>query len=178
VGNIKNGEKVGIWRGRITMQDSAKYILNFVKDEYISGIGYDTLNVAHPFKIIYINAKPPGDRFLFIEKFRRLVKKVYAPKGIDKILDSTVVTFTVSEDGSLSDLKFADPVSAELGLAMKNALSSCAKWQPAYMYGIPLKTIIVLELGIEVKRGYNGGLSKKNSGFELHYYNGHQIISD
>lgn len=170
-GTIRHGLMNGEWGGYVTGKDSAKYSMTYQDDKYISGIGYDTLGKAHPFKNITEDATPKEGRFVFIEKFRKLVKQIYKAPHSRKFLDSAMISFTIKEDGSLVNLEPLSTISPDLVEAMKTALSQCPKWSPATIYGIPLKATFGLSLFvIEETRGQFR--YKQNEGAQVKYYNG------
>ncbi|QHS54947.1 hypothetical protein GWR56_05100 [Mucilaginibacter sp. 14171R-50] len=170
-GHVHIGLMNGEWHGYITGTDSAKYTMVYKNNTYVSGTGYDTLGKAHPFTEISQYAVPVEGRFKFVERFRKLVKQNYKQAGVGKMLDSSMISFTIREDGSLSDLEPLNAISADVLTTMKEVLAKCPKWKPATFYGIPLRATVGLSLHIqdETRGRY---WVRTNDGAQILYYKG------
>jgi hypothetical protein len=70
------------------------------------------------------NARPDYDFYSFISKY---LKKLNVPP----VLGAAFVSFTIKEDGNISQPKLLVGVNPDFDKAIIDAISSCPKWIPA-----------------------------------------------
>jgi hypothetical protein len=155
-GPVKKGKKDGEWQGMITDGIEGKYSLFFKENVYVSGIGYEaSTKKSYLFVQTYVPATPPVSPVYFIIKFKDHIKLPPGTSITKKMIDSTLIYFTVEEDGQLTHFETIEPVPGELLEALKVAFTKCQKWAPAKVYGIPVQTQIALSLAIQTGVRYN-----------------------
>jgi hypothetical protein len=160
-GPVVDGKREGDWRGKIPFLDSSNYIITYKKNEVVSSIGYDTLGKPHPFKYKFREANYVEGFIGFVSTMRKNLK---LPKGTDakKIVDSATLSFTINENGSLTDIGTVNPIPSEILSALKQALGKCSNWTPSMFYGIPLKSKVQMSLKINseyVDKSYQKSLT-------------------
>ena len=176
-GPVKKGKKDGEWQGVITDGIEGKYSLFFKENVYVSGIGYEAASrKSYPFVYTYVPATPPVSPVYFIIKFKDHIKLPAGTSVTRKMIDSTLIYFTVEDDGRLTHFETIEPVPDELLEALKVAFTKCPKWAPAKVYGIPVQTQIALSLAIETGVRYNSN-DKRVDRYQMVLYKGMPLKS-
>jgi antitoxin component YwqK of YwqJK toxin-antitoxin module len=152
-GPIRNGYMEGDWHGRSLDADSIKYTFKFNKGVFVSGIGYDKAGAAYPFLKESEWANYRGGPLTFVEVFRSHLTLPKGPDGKKMSADTVHISFTIEKDGHVSNFKTLGEVNPDLNNALAEALAKCHDWTPSRLYGIPLRTEIVLPL--DFTHGYS-----------------------
>ncbi|MCQ6961325.1 hypothetical protein [Mucilaginibacter aquariorum] len=150
-GPIVNGKKEGAWTGKIPFIDSGKYVLVYKNDEPISGLGYDSLGKSYSFNEVFSTTEYINGPTNFISEIKKSLKAYNLPKAD---IDSAILSFIVDESGRLMQLSTLKPTTPELLKALKESLSKQPNWSPTKLYGVPLKTKVILALNIS--HGHKG----------------------
>jgi TonB family protein len=135
-GAIKDSLENGEWHGIIN--GTSKYEVLYVKGKQTSGIGYDSLGKAHPFKNFEIEPEYNGGLSAF---YNFLAHTIHYP-DIDKtnnIQGKVLVTFVVKGDGSLSNVKALRGPDKSLEKEAVRAIELSPRWNPGLQYGMPVQ---------------------------------------
>jgi antitoxin component YwqK of YwqJK toxin-antitoxin module len=149
-GPIKDGKMNGAWEGFSRDVDDVKYQLIFKDNDYQSGKSYElTTGKSYTFKALYVAAHNEKDIVVFVSKLKKNLKLPKNTAISGKEIDSVKIYFEIETDGKITHFSTIEPVSDELMNALKLAIDQCPKWEPAKIYGIPLRTQIAVSLGIQ-----------------------------
>jgi TonB family protein len=132
-GPIKDGLEDGNWHGMIN--DTSKYEVLYIKGQRTSGIGYDSLGKAHPFKEVEVSAEFKGGLAAY---YKFLENHMHYPP-IDKtnnVQGKVLVTFMVKSDGSLTDIKALRGPDESLQNEAVRTIKLSPRWKPGYKYGM------------------------------------------
>ena len=89
------------------------------------------------------------------------------------LVDSTKIYFEVETDGKVTHLETLEPVPDELMATIKAAFAEGPKWTPSKMYGIPLRTQMVLSLKLIDTWDYKTFYNKKGvQNYQVSLYRG------
>jgi antitoxin component YwqK of YwqJK toxin-antitoxin module len=153
-GQVVNGYMEGEWRGSITKPDTIKYIYKYKKGSVLSSIGYDRKGNTYLFKKEIEPATYRSGQLTFVEVLRSHIKLPRDTNGEKASIDTVHISFVVEKDGHISEFKISDKVNPRLKEAVLAGLEKCNNWSSAKIYGVPLRTQIVIPLK-EIS-GYSG----------------------
>ncbi|HZW69218.1 MAG TPA: hypothetical protein VFF57_00025 [Hanamia sp.] len=163
-GPVKKGYMEGEWHCQSQDADSIKYICRYKKGVLVSGIGYDKQAIAYPFKQKTEWANYGGGPATFIEVFKRHLTLPKGPDGKKMLIDTVHVSFIIEKDGRVTGFKTLEGASPEFKGALSEALAKCHDWKPARLYGIPVRSEIILPLNI--LQGLAGDANHQNFYFQ------------
>ncbi|WP_162499841.1 toxin-antitoxin system YwqK family antitoxin [Mucilaginibacter terrigena] len=171
-GPIKNGKMDGIWEGLSRDISDVKYQLIFKDNVYQSGMSNElTTGKSYTFTALYVPAHNEKDIVTFVKKFRKNLKIPENTILNTKQIDSIAIYFEIEENGAITHFSTIEPVSDKLLNALKLAIDHCPKWQPAKIYGIPLRTQIAVNLGFQQNSKFSY-IGKTVENYQIPLYRG------
>lgn len=173
-GELKDSKMSGAWEGWAQEMDDVKYKIIFKNNQMQSGTGYQTTTgKSYPFKEVSVSATCEKGEISFISKLRQKIKMLRGAAITKSIIDSTKIYFEVETDGKVTHLETLEPVPDELMATIKKAFAEGPKWTPSKMYGMPLRTQVVLSLELNEPKDdkmFNNFKSVKN--YQVALYKG------
>jgi len=138
-GKVVNGLPEGEWHGSIN--DTGRFVCNYIKGALTYGTGYDKTGKAYPFTKIYEEPVFPGGMDAF---HTFLIKTFHYPYLANLNLATgrytVYVKFTIDKDGSVTDVSLAQkPPSESIGKEIIRTIKLSPKWTTAYQYGMPIQ---------------------------------------
>lgn len=136
-GNVKQGRKDSIWKGKDTI-DAFEYTATYQNGKLISGQSVDKKGHKYNYTQQNVTAQFRGGMDGF---YNFLGANIMYPSSArtNKVQGNVIVTFTIEKDGSLSDIKPLNFLSKDINNETIRVLKTCPKWFPGKLYGIPVK---------------------------------------
>lgn len=167
-GTVKKGLAEGDWHGNTHRSDSIKYTYSYRNGMLYKRTGYDKNGKTYPFdytieyegyyeyKYSYnAGEKNIGGPVAFVKDVRGYLKWPRDESGKKISIDTMHVSFTIEEDGTLTNISVPGEVNAQITQAIVAAVKRCKNWHPVRYYGVPLKTVITIPLSYS--SGYYNG---------------------
>ncbi|TDP03774.1 energy transducer TonB [Flavobacterium sp. 245] len=143
-GEIKNGEKQGVWEGR-NLKEKYSYTENYKDGVLISGTSIDENNNQYTYKFPFekpIPAKGMSD-------FYRYIGRHYATPKVEGLQGKVYITFIIDKDGNPTKLKIIKDIGYNTGKEAIKTILGYGKWIPGKFKGIPKEVLYSLPLTIQ-----------------------------
>ncbi len=142
-GDLKNGEKQGIWEGK-DLKENFSFTEIYNNGVLISGISTDQNNNKYPYKELTEKATPAKG----MTDFYQHIGKNYRTPNIQGLKGKIYLTFVINKDGSISNIKVLRDIGYGTGQEGIKAISNYGKWIPGKTRGIPTNTSSSLPINI------------------------------
>lgn len=151
-GCVIKGSREGEWKQSAQWPDSISCILIYKKNIVVESYGIDKRGIKYPFHESFVSAYIKGNVPSFIQSVKSRLKLQGKYKNEKALIDTMHMTFVVEKDGSMSHYDVLGTVPDEIKSTIVNAMKLCHGWKPAKLYGVPLKTQLILPMSF--KKGY------------------------
>lgn len=170
-GEIKNGEKQGIWEGK-NLKKKYSFTENYNEGVFISGISTDENNKQFHYKEILEKPFPAKGMPDF---YKHIGKNFNTPK-VEGLQGKIYLSFVVDEDGNPTDFKILRDIGYGTGVESIKAVTSYGKWIPGKWRGIPARVMYSLPITIQASQAtknarqiYNEQLQRSNDPFQQNF---------
>ncbi|AOW09298.1 energy transducer TonB [Flavobacterium gilvum] len=167
-GEIKNGEKQGVWEGK-HLKKKYSFTENYNEGKFISGISTDENNNQIPYGEECSKPHPAKG----MEDFYRHIGRNFNTPKIEGLQGKIYLSFVVDENGNLTNFRVLRDIGYGTGLEGIKTVSSYGKWVPGTMRGIPVKvmyslpiTIKATQASLNARQIYNEQLQRSNDPFQ------------
>ncbi|KDN55439.1 hypothetical protein FEM21_15660 [Flavobacterium seoulense] len=145
-GEIKNGEKEGIWNGKNLKKDYS-YTENYKKGKLLSGISTDKNNNKYDYKELSQQPIPLKG----MTNFYQYIGNNYKAPKIEGLNGKVYIRFVVDIEGNLGEFRILKDLGYGTGEEAIKIISSYGKWIPGKIKGIPTKAQYSIPLAIKNK---------------------------
>ncbi|TPG39424.1 energy transducer TonB [Flavobacterium pectinovorum] len=144
-GKVKNGVPDGTWKGK-SLEEKYTFIENYENGKLISGISTDSLNIEHPYDVVYQPAAPKKGMDSFY-KFIRV--NLHIPQEArNKVSGKIYMTFIVDKSGKLIEPLILKGIGYGLDESAINVINFAKNWNPGIKRGIPVQVNFTLPITI------------------------------
>lgn len=146
-GAVINGLPDGEWHGQLN--DTAKYICNYINGELKSGKSYSSSGKEYPFSKIVVSPQFKGGLDSFGAYLGRTIRYPIDARE-RKIEGRVLVQFIVEKNGSLSDIIVVKSVCRSIDDEALNTIAHSPTWEPCYIYGINSTSIYQVPISFTI----------------------------
>jgi hypothetical protein len=146
-GKVVDGQQDGEWPGILIEPDTIKYARKYSKGALVSSTGYDKQGKAYPFETEWEKASYRIGEVNFVDILRGHIKIPRDSAGKKMSMDTAHVSFVVERDGHLNNFNMLGNVDPKLTEAVFAGLAKCHAWIPSKVFGVPVRTRVVMPLG-------------------------------
>jgi TonB family protein len=137
-GDIKNGERDGLWTGNIDGRDSIKFKETYDNSQLIEGSSVDNTGKTYVYTKREITPEYEGGEKAFAKFLQRNVR--YPKKAKENNIQGSVyISFVIEKNGKLTDIKAVRDPGGGLGDEGVRVLALSPNWTPGLQYGRPVK---------------------------------------
>lgn len=147
-GPIVNGLKDGVWHGN--PNDSVEYVCTYSKGHSVSGVSHIKSGKEYHFSKDIVEPEFKGG----IEAFYKFLQKNirYPREALHSDVQGKVfMSFTVNEDGHLSNLKLLRGIGSGCDEEALRVISLSPPWVPGYEYGIVKKIVFTMPISFTIQ---------------------------
>ena len=144
-GKIKNGFYDGIWKGK-NINPNYTFTESYENGKLVSGVSIDSLNIKHPYNLIYQNPVPKKG----INNFYNYISNaMYIPPAArNKISGKIYLSFIVDKEGNLIEPKIIKGIGYGIDESAIKLIKQAKKWNPGIIRGIPSRVRYSLPITI------------------------------
>ncbi|WP_337968333.1 energy transducer TonB [uncultured Flavobacterium sp.] len=144
-GKIKDGVPDGIWKGK-SLKQKYTFVENYKNGKLISGITTDSLNIEHPYDIVY---QPPTPK-KGIDSFYKFVgQNLHIPQEArGKIAGKIHLSFIVDKNGKLVEPTILKGIGHGLDESAINVITFAKNWNPGIKRGMSVRVKYTLPITI------------------------------
>ncbi|MDR7369414.1 energy transducer TonB [Flavobacterium aquidurense] len=160
-GEIKKGEKQGIWEGK-DLKKKINFTENYNEGVLISGISTDENNNLFPYKEILEKPFPAKG----MQNFYKHIGRNYSTPKVEGLKGKIYITFVIDEDGDPTNFRVLRDIGYGTGLEGIKVIASYGKWIPGKMRGIPEKVMYSLPITVQASTNpfqYNNNSSQRSN---------------
>ena len=151
-GDVKNGEREGVWTGRVDNKDSVTFTEQYTHGNLIEGKSFKN---GQTFAYLQREVTPQftGGEAAF---YRFLSSNILYPSNAKRnnIQGRVFVSFVVERDGNLTDIKVLRTPSDDLGFETVRVLNMSPEWVPGKQYGIPVRVQYTVPVNFSLGASY------------------------
>jgi len=145
-GQVVKGDADGEWHGSTETMYSFRFNVQYKNGKLISGVGYDKRGTQYPFNKDMVGAAYKKTVMEFVEDLNENIKLPRDTNGKKKSIDAYHLRFIVEKDGQISHPEILETNDAPLKEAVTDAIKKCYPWTPTRVFGIPVRTEVVVGL--------------------------------
>ncbi len=145
-GLVKNGFKEGEWHETAYFQYEIKYVTNYKKGIFKSGISYGKTGKSYSFTE---EQEPPTYKsgyFDFFDDVKKYLKIPIDTTGKKMPADNIRISFIIEKDGHLTHFETLGDVDPKLSAAIFDALARCTDWSCRKYCGVPFRSKLTVPL--------------------------------
>ncbi|MFH6933710.1 energy transducer TonB [Flavobacterium sp. FlaQc-30] len=143
-GEIKNGEKHGLWEGK-NLKKKYSFIESYNEGIFISGTSTDENSNKFTYKTVLEKPIPAKG----MDHFYKFIGKHYQTPKVEGLKGKVYITFVINEDGNPTKLRILRDVGYGTGEEAIKTIISYGKWIPGKMRGIPADVLYSLPITIQ-----------------------------
>lgn len=137
-GNLKNGKREGLWKGRLD-NIKADFTEHYEDGKLISGTAVDTGGKSTSYtKSRELPPEFKGGVEAFGLYLSNHIQYPYSAR-LNNIQGTVILSFIVEKDGKISDIKVNKPVARELDYEAVRVLKKSPPWAPGTVCGQPVR---------------------------------------
>jgi hypothetical protein len=151
-GQVVNGNADGEWHGSTETMYAFRFSVQYKNGKLIWAVGYDKNDNKYSFKKNMVGAAYKKTVMEFVEDLNENIKLPRDANGKRMSIDAYRLRFIVEKDGQISHPEIMEIRDTLLTGAVITAIKKCYSWTPTRIFGIPVRTEIVVQLK-KVDRG-------------------------
>ncbi|MFV8376728.1 energy transducer TonB [Flavobacterium sp. LB1P71] len=148
IGELKNGEKQGIWAGK-DLKEKFSFTEIYNEGVLVSGISTDENNTKYTYKELTTKTTPAKG---FTDFYTHVGKNFKAP-DVKGLKGKIYTTFVIDKDGSITDIRVLRDLGYGSGKEAIKTIASYGKWIPGKTRGVPVKALYSLPITIQTAEG-------------------------
>ena len=142
-GEIKNGERNGVWTGKSTKLN-VSYTENYIDGKCINGTSTDENSMEYHYTEVMKEAAPANG----MQDFYRYIGRQFRIPKIEGLGGKIHITFKVNKNGELINPKVIRDFGYQSGEEAIRVISTAKKWNPSKLRGLAINAFYSLPLTI------------------------------
>ncbi|MEN2414126.1 energy transducer TonB [Flavobacterium mesophilum] len=142
-GEIKNGEKNGVWEGK-NSKEKYSFKETYNDGELISGTSIDENNISHDYKDPFEKPLPVKG----LENFYRYIGRTFKTPKVEGLQGKIYISFVIDKDGNPTKLKILRDIGYGTGEEAIRTIVGYGKWIPGKFKGIPKSVLYSIPITI------------------------------
>ncbi|WP_409417340.1 energy transducer TonB [Flavobacterium sp. PS2] len=144
-GKVKNGFPDGTWKGK-SKKSKYTFVENYENGKLISGVSTDSLNIEHPYTIIF---QAPAPKKGINSFYSYVAKAMYIPnEARNKVSGKIYLSFIVDKEGKLVEPRILKGIGYGLDENAISVIKHAKNWNPGTKRGIPIRVLYTLPITI------------------------------
>jgi hypothetical protein len=144
-GNIKDGLKDGLWKGKNLKGKILKYEETYKTGVLVSGISTDDENMEHKYDILESVPVPKKGMKDFYEY---IAGKYIKPREYDNVRGKIYIQFVIDKEGKITEPKIVKSLDPVLDQEAIRVITSYPKWIPGKQRGLNVKVFYSIPVSL------------------------------